>query len=128
MPTPSSLAGSLQHKHPLPALLDCSTAPAKPALPCQSRRAGSCMALRHWDGLPMATARPDQCPHHGEPLPSLPAEGLGAEPSSKGESKQQPVKSLLPPTESQHMMQRILRHPCDFCNGCYMHQLWLLNF
>ena len=86
------------------------------------------MAPGHWDGLPMATARPEQCGQHGEALPSLPAQGLGAEPSSKGDSEQQPVKSLLPPTESKYMMQHVLRHPCDFCHGFYMRQLWLLNF
>lgn len=39
------------------------------------------------------------------------------------EREQQPVKSSLPPTESQYLMQGILRHPCDFCPGFYIHQL-----
>ena len=58
-------------------------APAKPASPCRSRRAGSCMAPGHWDGLPTVTVSPTSGPSTGSPCPASPPKGLVQSPAAR---------------------------------------------
>lgn len=71
--------------------------------------AGSCVALEHWDALPISTVRSEQGHQHGEPLPIPLPKGLVQSPAARN-SEQQLVKALPSATESPSMMQSILAY------------------